>query len=269
MTQGHRVVRYCFVGGLHRSGTSLVAGLIGGLPGVSAIRDAPVPENEGVYLQGAIPHTAMHGRPLHFATDPAQHHVEGGAFDRAEVRDRLIADWAPWFDPDAAWRVEKSPVNLTRTRLYQQLFPLSQFVVVIRHPQAVAGAMRKWGHGDERAAVDHWIAAHRVLAGDLDHLHAALVLRYEDLVARPDAWRGALARFLDLRQADAPPDRAARDGAVRDGNADYAPYGPLPPDRDAALAQWGYAGNGTVLPLAPLVRHPLRAIRDGVLAALA
>jgi hypothetical protein len=63
--------RYVFVGGLHRSGTSLVAQLIGDLPGISAINATPVPENEGVYLQGAIPHTARHGMQMLFATDPA------------------------------------------------------------------------------------------------------------------------------------------------------------------------------------------------------
>lgn len=35
--------RYVFVGALHRSGTSLVARLIGDLPGVSAINAAPAP----------------------------------------------------------------------------------------------------------------------------------------------------------------------------------------------------------------------------------
>ncbi len=134
--------RYVFVGGLHRSGTSLVARLIAGLPGVGAITDAPVPENEGVYLQGAIAHTALHGAPMRFATDPAQHHTEGSRHDTLETRLRIEADWAPHFGP-GHWRVEKSPVNLTRMRLYQQLFPLSQFVVVMRHPEAVAAATAK------------------------------------------------------------------------------------------------------------------------------
>ena len=78
--------RYVFAGGLHRSGTSLAARLMGALPGVAAIEGAPVPENEGVYLQGAIPHTARHGQPMQFATDPDQHLIEGCAWDRLDVR---------------------------------------------------------------------------------------------------------------------------------------------------------------------------------------
>ncbi|MBU2956048.1 sulfotransferase [Paracoccus sp. 1_MG-2023] len=251
--------RYVFVGGLHRSGTSLTARLIAALPGMAAIRDAPVPENEGVYLQGGIAHTAQHGRPMHFATDPAQHLIEGCALDRLETRQRIETDWAPWFD-QGHWRVEKSPVNLTRMRLLQQLFPLSQFVVVIRHPQAVAAAVSKWVDMPEAAMIDHWIAAHRQVAQDLEHLHSAMVLRYEDLVARPDAHRRALAAFVDLPTGDTAED-------VRDGNGDYA-YGQMTPAQAAAMAEWGYGARGAVMPLPPQVRHPLRAIREATEAAL-
>ena len=136
--------RYLFVGGLHRSGTSLLARLVSGLDGVSGIESAPVPEGEGAYLTGALPHTAMHGRPGHFATDPVQHRIEGDPLDRLETVLRLDHDWAPWFYGAAPWRVEKSPVNLVRMRLLQSLVPLSQFVVVVRHPVAVARAVAKW-----------------------------------------------------------------------------------------------------------------------------
>ncbi|WP_022708476.1 sulfotransferase family protein [Paracoccus zeaxanthinifaciens] len=251
--------RYVFVGGLHRSGTSLVARIVAGLPGVGAIRNAPVPENEGVYLQGAIAHTAQHGRPMHFATDPAQHLTEGCAHDSLATRQRLEADWAPWFD-EGAWRVEKSPVNLTRMRLYQQLFPLSQFVVVMRHPQAVAAAVSKWVDMPQDRMIGHWIDAHLQVAQDLAHLHAVMVLRYEDLVARPDAHRDALAAFLGI-----PPARGAE--AVRDGNGDYA-YGDLSPAHRAALAEWGYGPAGRTDPMPPQVRHPLRDIREATEAAL-
>ena len=248
--------RYVFVGGLHRSGTSLVQRLIAALPGVAAISDAPVPENEGVYLQGAIPHTARHGRPMHFATDPAQHLVEGGGFDRLEVRDRIEADWAPWF-ADAPWRVEKSPPNLTRMRLYQQLFPLAQFVVVIRHPEAVAAATRKWVDLDLPAMLDHWLHAHERVAGDLPWLHSVLVLRYEDVVAGPDRAMAMLAAFLDLEPAPLPE-------PVRDGNAAYAGAVTLSAPQAARAAPWGYGPGMEVRPREVQVAHPLWSVAHGV-----
>ena len=253
-------IRYVFVGGLHRSGTSLVARMLSGLPGVAGIEGADVPENEGVYLQGAIPHTARHGRPMQFATDPDQHHVEGGRYDRLEVKQRLEADWDPWFAP-APWRVEKSPVNLTRMRLYQQLFPRAQFVVVIRHPQMVAAAVSKWMDVPEEAQVRHWIDAHRIVLRDLDYLHAAMILRYEDIVARPDAAVAALSAFLDR------PGPEPFGEAVRDGNGDYPRPGPLADDLRDGIAPFGYGAEGAVHPVDLILRHPLRSVRDAVDAA--
>ncbi|MBE3640286.1 sulfotransferase family protein [Mangrovicoccus algicola] len=253
--QGHR---YIFVGGLHRSGTSLLARLIAGIPGVAAIRGAPVPEDEGVYLQGAIPHTALHGAPMHFATDPAQHLVEGCLHDRLEVRHRLEADWAPHFGP-GRWRVEKSPVNLTRMRLYQQLFPLSQFVVVMRHPEAVAAATSKWVAQSPAAMMRHWLEAHEQLARDLPYLHCVMVLRYEDIVAAPGQALARLAAFLGE-----PP--APLRSEIRDGNAAYRGCARLAPDMAARALDWGYRPGLGTEPRPPLVRHMLRSIREAALA---
>lgn len=254
--------RYVFVAGLHRSGTSLIARLIARLPGIAAIKDAPVPENEGVYLKGAIPHTARQRVPMHFATDPAQYLVEGCAWDRLEVRQRLEADWAPWFDP-GSWRVEKSPVNLTRMRLYQQLFPLSQFVVVIRHPQAVAAAVAKWTDASTGELIDHWVAAHRLVDDDLSFLHAAMVVRYEEVVARPDIAFGAFAAFLDLSGNSYAPEET-----IRNGNEEYGFPESIRSDQTTAIAAWGYASGGRCRPAPFTVRHPLRRIRGRTMNVL-
>ena len=258
-----RLTRYLFVGGLHRSGTSLVARMAARVPGAAGIVGAPVPENEGVYLQGAIPHDALAGAPMRFATDPAQHLTEAHPLNRLETRTRLATDWDPWFPADAAWRVEKSPVNLTRMRLLQQLFPLAQFVVVIRHPEAVAAAVAKWVDDPASARIDHWLDAHDIVLTDIARLHAVLVLRYEDVVARPDAVSAALAAFLD-RDAD----RTRTDEVIRDGNRDYPDAPVMTAAQAARAADWGYAEARGVGEWAPILRHPLRSIREATAAAL-
>ena len=176
---------------------------------------APVPEGEGVYLQGAIPYTAHHGIPGAFRQDDAQHHVEGGPHDTLEVRDRLRSDWEPWSEPGGLWRVEKSPVNLLRARLYQQIFPASQFVFVVRHPVASARAAARWSDRGEAALLAHWEAAHRRLADDLPHLHGWLVVRFEDLSERPEVELARAFAFLGLEPV-APPgaDRAGPERAA-------------------------------------------------------
>ena len=233
-----------------------MARLIGGVPGVASITGAPVPENEGAYLQGAIVHDALSGRPMHFATDPAQHLTEGHALDRLETRVRMEADWAPWFGP-GAWRIEKSPVNLTRMRLLQQLFPLSQFVVVLRHPEAVAAAVAKWVDAPAPALIEHWLKAQDRMAVDLERLQGAMVLRYEDVVTAPEAYRAALAAFLAL---PAPAEGVGE--AMANRNSDYAGATVMTPAQGARAARWGY-GPGLAVDAGwhPVVQHPLRAVR--------
>ena len=79
--------------------------------------------------------------------------------------------------------MEKSPVNLTRTRLLQGL---SQFIIVTRHPAFTAEAMRKWVDVESIGFRQYWQRAHDIALADLEYLHRAMIVRYEDLVERPE-----------------------------------------------------------------------------------
>jgi len=253
--------RYVFVAGLHRTGTSLLARLLAEHSDIATIENAPVPENEGCYLQGAIPHTALHGRPGHFATDPAQHLIEGCAFDTRETKQRIELDWARWFSEGSTWRAEKSPVNLTRMRLYQQLFPTCQFIIILRHPAVMAAALAKWVVDDASELIDYGLDAYDIVAQDLPYLHSALVIRYEDFVARD--LRPALFGFLGLDPG------APTAVALRDGNADYDDLPRMSQSQIERASRWGYGADGAASPFEPIVRHPLRAIREATIRALA
>lgn len=257
---GCAVRRYLFIGGLHRTGTSLLARLLAEHPEINAITDAPVPENEGAFLQGAIPHTARHGIPGHYATDPAQHLVEGCRYDTLETRQRLEHDWEPWFTGNGSWRLEKSPVNLVRTRLYQQLFPLSQFVIILRHPEAMAAALAKWTDRPAEELIDFALNAYDLVLDDIEHLHAAMVIRYEDLVANPQAVLDGLTAFCGL---DAVPVRQN----VHDGNRRYEGAGMFTGEQASRAARLGYLPGLQTRSTTPIVRHPLRDIREAALTA--
>lgn len=249
--------RYVFVGGLHRSGTSLVARLLAAHPAIASITGAPIPEAEGVYLQGAIPHTARSGIPGEFAFDPDQHMTEHHPLNRLETRERMETDWEMWFSAGREWRVEKSPVNLLRMRLYQQLFPLSHFVIVVRHPLSVARSTAKWSDRTEAELVRHWEHAHDLALGDVEFLHHALILRHEDLCDDPARAGARLFRFLGLD-----PGEAGRPEAIRSPEPpDLSGYVPGP-----VALRLGYGGAGDTdgrdSSLADLLRHPLREVRE-------
>ena len=220
-----------------------------------------MPEREGCYLQGAIPHTAASGMPGRYATDPAERLIEGSLADPLRTRRHLEADWDRWFEPGGAWRIEKSPVNLVRARLYQQLFPTAQFVFILRHPRAMAGALAKWCDRPADALMRYAVEAYEIALSDARFLHAALILRYEDLVRAPARLLEAVFAFLALD-----PIRPAF--AVRDGNADYSDAPPVPPVLLPRFARFGYGDH--LRPVAPFgsVAHPLRDRRDAVEALL-
>ena len=249
--------RFVFVAGLHRTGTTLLARIIGSHPKISGISDSPVPENEGCYLQGAIPHTALHGRPGHYATAPDEHYTEASPYNTLETKRRLLTDWLPWFAPEKPWWIEKSPVNLTRMRLYQQLFPSSQFIVILRHPQVMAAALAKWVDTDPQELVRYALDAYDLMAKDLVYLHSALVIRYEDLVADADAVRRSTFAFLSLE--DQPTDLEIMDGNRRYGVADD-----VNDELAARMGKWGYRAGGQCDPFEPRCQHPLRDIREAV-----
>ena len=245
--------RWIFVAGLHRTGTSLLARLLGAHPAIASISGSPAPEDEGCYLQGAIPHDATHGIPGHYATDPVQHLVEGGRYDTLAVRQRLEADWGRWYDPARPHRIEKSPVNLTRMRLYQQLFPLARFIVVLRHPQAMAAALAKWSDRPFDELVRYGARAYATALDDARHLHCVATVRYEDLVRAPDRELARLFTFLELEPISA-------GEPLRDGNRDYGTSAPVPADIAEQLLRLGYGDGQIIEPYRPVLRHPFRAV---------
>jgi len=247
--------RFVFVAGLHRTGTSLLARILGAHPAVGGIEGAPAPENEGCYLQGAIPHTARDGRPGHYATDPHQHHTEASRWNTLETQQRMLSDWSQWLDRGKPWWLEKSPVNLTRMRLYQQLFPTSQFIVILRHPEMMAAALAKWVADRPETLIRYALDAYDTVAADLPYLHASLVIRYEDLVARPEGTRQALFAFLDLEDHDP-------GIGLRDGNADCRSAHRASGDLAERMHTWGYLPGGQVTGFTPRCAHPLRRIQE-------
>ena len=189
---------FVFIGGLHRSGTSLFTRCLAEHPQVSGFSDTGAIEDEGQHLQTVYHPANRHGGPGRFGFHDEAFLDESSPLVTPENRDTLIREWSPHWDMSRPVLLEKSPPNLIRTRFLQALFPEARQIAVIRHPIAVACATQKWSWTSYTSLIEHWLVCHERLEADavqLPHLH---VVRYEDFVADPDARLAEAFRYLGL-----------------------------------------------------------------------
>lgn len=186
------------MGGLHKSGTSLVARCLAEHPSISGFHDTGVPEDEGQHLQSVFSPASAYGGAGKFGFDPEAHLTEASPLVSGESRDRLLSEWGRHWDSRKEVLLEKSPPNLIRMRFLQALFPDANFVIVMRHPLAVAYATRKWSHTSIESLIEHWLVCHEIFERDRPHVRRLQVVRYEDLAERPQSSLAGIFSLLDL-----------------------------------------------------------------------
>jgi len=192
-----------FLGGLHRSGTTLVFRLLRQHPLASGFRDTGVKEDEGQHLQTVYQPARAFGGEGRFGFRPEAHLIEPEPFAARAQAASLFAQWGRHWDLQRPVLIEKSPPNFIRMRYLQALFPDASFVILIRHPLEVALAQRKRERRRSlRSILRHWFVCHDLLTADAPHVTRLLTLRYEELLADPQPTLDRVLAFVDLPPAE-------------------------------------------------------------------
>jgi hypothetical protein len=190
--------RHLFIGGLHRSGTSLLHAILRAHPEISGFYGTGVPEDEGQHLQTVYPIGLAFGGPGRFGFDPRSFMDENHPLASPASMARLMAEWGRYWDFAKPVLVEKTPLNLVRTRFLQALFPAAKFILIVRHPVVVAYATRKFCDSPIPMLIEHGLRCYERAMADLPALRHVHVMHYEDLVAAPQQAIDRVLRFTGV-----------------------------------------------------------------------
>jgi hypothetical protein len=190
--------RFVFIGGLHRSGTTMIARALAAHPSISGFRNTGAIEDEGQFLQTVFPVENEFGGAGRFGFDPRAHMTEASALNSARNAASLLGDWGRHWDCTKPVLLEKTPSNLLRMRLLQALVPPSYFIIVMRHPIAACLATSKWTEGNLFSLLTHWVHCYSLACEDAKLIDRVLWVSYENFVADPSGQLARMAEFLDL-----------------------------------------------------------------------
>lgn len=191
-------MKYVFVCGMHRSGTSRIAQRIGQLKDCAGFGSTGrgVLIDEGQYLQDVYPPDTAYGGVGRFGFAPQSHLTECSPLLTPENVLRLRQEWEACWDPSKTIRVEKTPGNLLKTRFLQAAFPNAYFIVIKRHPVAVSLASRKWSRTSLHNLFEHWLRCYEILDGDRVQLAHLYELSYEDYIKDQRKYLDEIASFI-------------------------------------------------------------------------
>jgi len=188
--------KYVFVGGHHRSGTSVLAFNIGRMENCTAFENTGVGMDEGQHLQTVYPTDQAYGGVGLFAFDPRAHLTEGSDLLTPENVAKLKASWDKYWDQGKPICVEKTPGNMIMGRFLQAVFGNTCFIVIKRHPVAACLASQKWSRTSLHRLFKHWLRCYEIFAEDKPYLRHVYELSYEDYIDNQNLHHRQMAAFI-------------------------------------------------------------------------
>jgi hypothetical protein len=207
--------RHLFIGGLHRSGTSLLHATLRAHSEISGFAGTGAPEDEGQHLQTVFPIGLAFGGPGRFGFDPRAYMDENHPLATPASAAMLAAEWGRYWDLTKPVLIEKTPLNLIRMRFFQKLFPDARFILLLRHPVVVAYATWKFTGLPIHMLIEHGLRCYECALADvpaLSHFHR---VHYEELMAAPQPTIDRIVRFAGVG------DFKIGDSLARDSNPAY------------------------------------------------
>lgn len=197
--------KFLFIGGLHRSGTTILAKSLQAHPQISGFENTGAFKDEGQHLQTIFMPAKKYGGAGLFGFHEEAYLNETSPLVTTANRQKLFEEWKPYWDLSKPVLLEKSLPNLIRARFLQALFPQSYFVIVTRHPVATTLATKKWRPRRLLTSLfEHWFVCYERLLADRAHLQNVFVLRYEDFVANPAATIAKISNFVGVEPLKVP-----------------------------------------------------------------
>jgi hypothetical protein len=188
-----------FIGGLHRSGTTILFRSLREHPQISGFRDTTSPKDEGQHLQTVYQPARSYGGAGLFGFHDAAYLDESSPLVSEENRQKLLHEWRPYWDLSRPVLLEKSLPNLIRSRFLQALFPESYFIILTRHPIATTLATKKWRPRQLLPQLfEHWFICYERLQADRKHVKNVFMLQYEQFVNAPEVILKQICNFLDI-----------------------------------------------------------------------
>jgi hypothetical protein len=240
-TSGVSAGPFPFIVGCNRSGTTMLRAMLDSHPEVAVPPEAyfviPVLNRAPAYERGDqldletlladLRSNPSFRRNWQLSSESmAALRKDGGPADTAAALARLYSGYAT--ERHKLRYADKTPQHVLQIDLLARSFPGSRFVHLVRDGRDVVPSLLEGRHGPTRfpGAVEYWRS--RVLAGRRagERLGPSRYheIRYEELVADPEAKLAQMCAFLDLRYTPEMLEYPARAGEVVAGTFDARPH---------------------------------------------